>query len=206
MSDFLQDLDLFELNLDPQTLRAIEELLDYTESVIDPSKEPEAIASLYDLKNQIVQLKSQKGKTLSGKIVPNDKQLKHACNTNLVASEKVSGTSSYLLLFYAVECGLKSVWLKRNQRHQKKSKTQDNSLLFKYGHSLDIWVKELKISAKEVGTAPNFHLDRDRSTILDISKAHQVWRYGIKIEAEDEQKLVEWLQHICNWIKENINR
>jgi hypothetical protein len=79
-------------------------------------------------------------------------------------------------------------------------------LLFKYGHSLDIWVKELKISAKEVETAPNFHLDGDRSTILDISKAHQVWRYGIKMEAEDEQKLVEWLQKICNWIKENINR
>ena len=202
MSKSLPNLDLSELNSD--SLKAIAQLLDYTESLIDPSQKPEAIASLYDLKNQIVQLKSQKGKTPSQRIVPNYKQLKHAFNKNLAASEKVSGTSSYLLLFYAVECGLKSVWLKR--RKTRNLKTQDNSLLFKYGHSLDIWVKELRISANEAGTPPNFHLDGDRSTILDISKAHQVWRYGIKIEAKDEQKLVEWLQNICNWIKENINR
>ncbi len=50
MSDFLPNLDLSELSLDPQTLRAIAQLLDYTESVIDPSQKPEAIASLYDLK------------------------------------------------------------------------------------------------------------------------------------------------------------
>jgi hypothetical protein len=206
MSKSLPNLDLSELSLDPQTLKAIEDLLDYTESFINPSQEPEAIASLYDLKNQIIQLKNQKSQTSSQKIVPNYKQLKYAFNTNRSASEKSSDSSSYLLLFYAVECGLKSVWLKRNQRHQKKSKTQDNSLLFKYGHSLDLWVKELKISAKEVGVPPNFHLDGDRSIILDIGKAHQVWRYGIKIKAEDEQKVVEWLQNICNWIKENINR
>ena len=60
MSDFLQDLDLFELNLDLATLKAIEQLLDYTELFINPSQEPEAIAYLYDLKNQIFQLKSQK--------------------------------------------------------------------------------------------------------------------------------------------------
>lgn len=62
MSKSLPNLDLSELNLDPQTLRAIEELLDYTESLIDPTQEAGAIASLYDLKNQIVQLKSQKGR------------------------------------------------------------------------------------------------------------------------------------------------
>ncbi len=204
MSDFLQNLDLSELNLDPPTLKAIAQLLDYTESLIDPSQQPEAIASLYDLKNQIIKLKSQTGKTSSQKMLPNDKQLKHAFNTNRSASEKISGTSSYLLLFYAVECGLKSVWL--NRRKTRKLKTQDNSLLFKYGHSLDLWVKELKIAAKEVGVPPNFHLDGDRSTILKIGKAHQVWRYGVKIKLEDEKKLVEWLQNICNWIKENINR
>jgi hypothetical protein len=206
MSKSLPNLDLSELSLDPQTLKAIEDLLDYTESFINPSQEPEAIASLYDLKNQIIQLKNQKSQTSSQKIVPNYKQLKHAFNQNLAASETISGTPSYLLIFYAVECGLKSIWFKGNQRNQRRSKTQDNSLLFKYGHSLDLWVKELKISAKEVGVLPNFHLDGDRSIILDIGKAHQVWRYGIKIKAEDEQKVVEWLQHICNWIKENINR
>lgn len=206
MSDSPLDLDLFELNLDPQTVKAIAELLDYTESLIDPGQQPEAIASLYQLKNQVVQLKNQKGKTSSRMIIPSEKQLKHAFNTHLNTSKKISGTSSYLLLFYAVECGLKSIWLERKKRYQNKYKNQDNSLLLKYGHTLELWVKELRISAKEVGEAPNFHLDGDRSTILDISKAHQVWRYGIKIEAEDEQKLVEWLQNICNWIKENINR
>ncbi|MEM1168182.1 MAG: hypothetical protein AAGJ08_03605 [Cyanobacteria bacterium P01_H01_bin.35] len=46
MSNPLSNLDLSELKLNSLTLKAIEDLLNYTESLIDPAKTPEAIASL----------------------------------------------------------------------------------------------------------------------------------------------------------------
>lgn len=81
----------------------------------------------------------------------------------------------------------------------------DQTLLSKDGHNLDRWVKELRISASQVSATPDFHLEKGGFS-LNIEKAHQVWRYNIRIKPEDEKFLVEWLNSVCNWIKENINR
>lgn len=130
--------------------------------------------------------------------------LRQAFHAHFKEAQKISGICSYLLLFYAAECGLKSIWLKR-KKLLTTANIPDQALLSKDGHNLDRWIKELKISANQVGATPHFHLTKDGS-ILDITKAHQVWRYGIKIRPEDEKKLVEWLKNICNYIKDNINR
>ncbi|MEM1168181.1 MAG: hypothetical protein AAGJ08_03600 [Cyanobacteria bacterium P01_H01_bin.35] len=130
--------------------------------------------------------------------------LKKAFHAHRKEAKKISGISYYLLLFYTAECGLKSLYLK-GKKLSTTDKIQDQGLLSKDGHNLGRWVKELKIAAKEVGATPNFHLEKSGS-ILDIEKAHQVWRYGVKIKPEDEKKLVEWLENICNYIEENINR
>lgn len=203
MSNPLSNLDFSELKLDLLTLKAIEELLNYTESLIDPAT-PEAIASLHDLKKQIFQLKNQKNKLGSQMIPAGQSDLRQAFHAHRKEAKKISGTCSYLLLFYAAECGLKSIYLRRNNL-SKTDKIQNQALLSKDGHNLDRWIKELKISANQVGATPHFHLANGGSS-LDIQKAHQVWRYGVKIKVEDEKKLVEWLENICNYIKENINR
>ena len=136
-------------------------------------------------------------------IPANQHELKRAFNQHRnAAAEKTSQISSNLLLFYAVECGLKSVWLKRNPKISTTDNIPDKTLV---SHNLDRLAKELRISSKIIGNAPDFHLSRDGSN-LDISKAHEVWRYGVQIKPEDEKKLVEWLEKICNWIEDNINR
>lgn len=130
-------------------------------------------------------------------------ELEKAFYAHIGKSQKIQGScSSYLLLFYAAECGVKSIWLKR----RRLKKTDDIPEKEFYGHDLDKWCKELKIPASQLSSVytqtPHFGLDG--GSRYDIKDAHQVWRYGIKVKAQDEKNLVEWLNNLCNWIKENI--
>ncbi|NEP25067.1 MAG: hypothetical protein F6K49_24695 [Moorea sp. SIO3I6] len=137
-------------------------------------------------------------------------QLKQAFHKHLAAHTSVTGSSSYLLLFYAAECGLKSICLRRNNLRSTKY-FQDP--IKNYGHNLDMWCKELNINAckltfktkTENKSTPSFHLACGGSS-RNIGAAHQAWRYGITIKTEDEEYLIDWLHQLCNWIEENINR
>ncbi|XZN98747.1 MAG: hypothetical protein ACM65K_10950 [Microcoleus sp.] len=201
MPDSLPNLDFSKLNLDRQTLNAIEQLLNYMELLIDPAQKPMDITYLYKLKNDLVQVKGQKTK-LGSKMVPADRSgLRQAFNAHRVASQKTTGISSHLLLFYAAECGMKSVWLKRNNLRTTND-IADSTMLSPDGHNLNRWKKELKISAS-IGNAPAFSLARGGAD-LEVAKAHEAWRYGIQMNADQEKELVEWLEKIYNWIKEVI--
>ena len=128
------------------------------------------------------------------------------------AVQKIETVCSYLLLFYAVECGLKSILL-RWSRSPNTSKL-NNSLL---SHNFAALIKELRLPRSVIGDEvgdtsdsshpklPGFRLDRDSSS-WNISEAHQAWRYGVRIHSEDESNLVEWLNKVCIWVKENHNR
>ena len=113
-------------------------------------------------------------------------------------------TSHYLLLFYAVECGLKSVYLRRRYPSRGTIASISDERL-RASHDLALWIKELRLPAFIAGTNPNFRLERDRSS-WSVDKAHQAWRYGVVIEVQDEQSLVCWLDNIRRWIEENISR
>lgn len=127
-------------------------------------------------------------------------ELRRAFHAHRNAATKTSGIASYLLLFYAAECGLKSIYLDENNLFT--TNRISDSMLSQYGHDLNTWVKQVNTYPKKIEEAPHFHIN-DGSN-LDISKAHQAWRYGVRIKEEDEQKLVKWLENLCNWIKENI--
>ena len=131
-------------------------------------------------------------------------QLQQAFHTHLSASGQTKGISSHLLLFYASECGIKSIWLKTNNL-----KTTDElgarDIISKYGHNLAEWQKELKIPANQVKQTPRFDLAKSGLN-LDISKAHEAWRYNISMKPQDQQALIQWLESLCDWIKENINQ
>ncbi|MEQ9355029.1 hypothetical protein [Coleofasciculus sp. F4-SAH-05] len=129
-------------------------------------------------------------------------ELEQAFQSHLAAVRETNGTASYLLLFYATECGLKRIWLRRKEL-QTTDQIQDQKL--KNGHKLDRWIKELGIPASEVEAAPRFSLERDGSN-LDIGKAHEVWRYGIEVKSEHEENLVNWLESVCDWINREIQQ
>ena len=201
MADSQPNLDFYKLNLDRPTLNAIEQLLNYIELLIDPAQKSEELTYLYKLKNDLVQIKGQKTKLGSKMLAADVRGLKQAFNAHKVASQKTQGISSYLLLFYAAECGMKSVWLKRNKLTTTND-IADSTLLSPDGHNLNRWKKELRISAS-IGNAPAFSLAGGGAD-LEVAKAHQAWRYGIRMNADKEKELVEWLEKIYNWIKEVI--
>jgi len=201
MPDSLPNLDFYKLNLDRPTLNAIEQLLNYIELLIHPEQKSEQLTYLYKLKNDLVQIKGQKTKLGSKMLAADVRGLKQAFNAHKVASQETKGISSYLLLFYAAECGMKSVWLKRNNLRTTND-IADSTLLSPDGHNLNRWKKELRISAS-IGNAPAFSLARGGAD-LEVAKADQAWRYGIRMNADKEKELVEWLEKIYNWIKEVI--
>jgi hypothetical protein len=126
-------------------------------------------------------------------------ELKGAFKKHSAAAGEGS-TSYFLLLFYAVECGFKSIYLRQHRfRTIEQIRRVD---LKKNGHNLALWAKELNMPASVAGTMTDFRLARDSSSRWQIDKAHQAWRYGAAVEPVDEQNLVEWLNHIKKWIWE----
>ncbi len=105
--------------------------------------------------------------------------------------------SKYLLLFYAVECGLKAAYLRSRSFHRI-SQIRDEKL--RKTHDLQLLAKELRLPAALIGDL-SFRLRRDRSRRWLIDKAHEAWRYGVTIDSEDH--LTEQLQRLQQWLKEN---
>jgi hypothetical protein len=138
-----------------------------------------------------------------------DRDLRQAFHKHYSAAQETKEDCSHLLLFYAVECGLKSILLQR-QRLKSTAQIRDPTLL---SHNFSLLIKELRLPPSVVGQIddkslpklPTFHLDKGDS-LLNISEAHQAWRYAVRIRVEDQRRLVEWLKKICIWIKENSNR
>ncbi|MEG4290311.1 hypothetical protein Q5692_17515 [Microcoleus sp. C2C3] len=201
MPDSLANLDFSKLNLDRPTLNAIEQLLKDIELLIHSEQKSEQLNYLYKLQNDLVQIKGQKKKQGSKMVAADVRGLKNAFNAHKAASQQTQGISSYLLLFYAAECGMKCVWLKQNNLRTTND-IADSTLLSPDGHNLNRWKKELRISAS-IGNAPAFSLAFSGAD-LEVAKAHQVWRYGIGMNPAKEQQLVEWLKKIYNWIKKEI--
>lgn len=106
-----------------------------------------------------------------------------------------------LLLFYAVECGLKAVWLKRHSRS-----LFDREDIDKTGHDLRQLLKELKVGA-ELSLPENLQLKpvtRDgaqKPRNGDISILHQAWRYGGSCTAPTDSDCEHQLQQVLTWIQ-----
>jgi hypothetical protein len=111
--------------------------------------------------------------------------------------------AGYLLLFYSVECGLKSVYLRQNHLRTT-AQIQDPELQEK-GHDIARWVKELRLPASILQSGTEFRLARD-GTHYRIEAAHQAWRYGVAMEKGDERALLEYLERIQGWVQEVLQR
>jgi hypothetical protein len=105
-----------------------------------------------------------------------------------------------LLLFYAVECGLKAVWLKRQNRN-----LFDRADIDRTGHDLRQVLKDLKVSSQlslpeslqlEPATQNSAKVPRNG----DISLLHQAWRYGGRCVLPTDQDCEQRLQQVLDWI------
>lgn len=106
-----------------------------------------------------------------------------------------------LLLFYAVECGLKAVWLKRQSRT-----LFEDADIERTGHDLRKIIKELRVGSS-LDLPQGVELESVRQNGADmprkgsISILHQAWRYGGKCKVPDDQNCEQYLQKVLTWIQ-----
>jgi len=125
--------------------------------------------------------------------------LSRAFNIHKISSASLSGPSNFLLLFYAVESGLKYVYLRKNGL---KSTDDLDDPIKEYGHDITLWLSELKIPAHRMFYKKNFRL-RKKIGSNHVRDIHQAWRYGILIHEEDERDIISFLHNLEQWIEEN---
>ncbi len=133
-----------------------------------------------------------------------DQELRRAwrelSETSKPTNPEVRKNPHRLLLFYAIECGLKAVWLKRQNRTVFESTDIGNM-----GHNLHKLLKDLRVS-KDLSLPENLQLEtlkRPQSTPRngDISILHQAWRYGGKCTTPTDEACEEQLEQLLKWIQ-----
>lgn len=124
---------------------------------------------------------------------------------SVVATPPSSGTRQNphrLLLFYAVECGLKAVWLKRQGRTLFEGADVSST-----GHDLQQVLKDLRVGSGlslpvtfqlPAVTHGRVQLTRNSKKFSDL---HQAWRYGGKCEIPSDHDCEQQLQKVLNWIQ-----
>jgi hypothetical protein len=106
-----------------------------------------------------------------------------------------------LLLFYAVECGLKAIWLKRQSRT-----LFDGADIDRTGHDLRQILKDLNVGSG-LSFPANFQLPAVAHGKKQLPRSgkfgdlHQAWRYGGECEAPTDHAFEQQLQKVLDWIQ-----
>ena len=136
-----------------------------------------------------------------------NREIQRAWRTNLEASNvKPRNNAHRLLLFYAVECGLKAIIMKRQGKDRTdlcpnlaESRHNINKLLdcLSAGNSLKL-PKEFLIKTKE-------DLNKgDRK--CKTEEINQMWRYGGTVNSNGDPDLEKQLISISEWIKQELDK
>ncbi|MBS0425011.1 MAG: hypothetical protein JSR71_11460 [Proteobacteria bacterium] len=122
--------------------------------------------------------------------------------------DKSKTNAHRLLLFYAVETGLKAVLLKRSS----KIDSGDFEILFtnsqgkrRSGHDLNNLMDHLKVGAAlklsdNIALLPLKTLTPQTPRTASCSELNQVWRYGAEAQTPNDQLLEAQLIAIHKWI------
>lgn len=97
--------------------------------------------------------------------------------------------SCLLLLFYAVECGLKAVWCKR---HKVEATSRAGSKFESFGHDIAIILDDLRSGMTMTRTMEY------KNGRINFDKFHECWRYGGKII--NDGTIQKDLEKVCLWI------
>ena len=121
-----------------------------------------------------------------------DRELRHAWRSLYQASAQHPRSNPHrLLLLYAIECGLKALWLKRAGRTLFEAKDIGQT-----GHDLRKIISQLRLNLPLPDT---FHLPdvfgARRNPVARRHNApenlHQAWRYGGQLEAPNDDATLE---------------
>ena len=111
--------------------------------------------------------------------------------------------SKGILLFYAAECGLKAIYMSRNNLRMA---SDTNSVAVRaasdFGHHLDELIRQLKISTADVPHTPG-KITMSNGQLLSVGQVHEAWRYGGKISEED--RVLQWLEGALKYAMKELS-
>jgi hypothetical protein len=136
-----------------------------------------------------------------------DREMQRAWRNNLQASQQTQPTNAHrLLLFYAIECGLKAVFMKR------KSVNCTDACQIEFGeiqHNINKLLDVLK-AGTQLQLSNNLKMsdinNGKQQRQIDISQLNQVWRYGGVVTNITDEQLEKSLLKISNWIEQELGR
>jgi hypothetical protein len=103
---------------------------------------------------------------------------------------------AFMLLFYSVECGMKSVLMRR----QGLRDTSQIDERLRRSHDLRDLAKELNLPAA-VQRALRPYGRKHGSGIVAVRDLHAAWRYGAALEANEEVLAVRALRDLSEWCR-----
>lgn len=137
-----------------------------------------------------------------------DREMQKAWRQNLSASCSTTRNNAHrLLLFYAVECGLKAILMKRQKKHRTdlcndipNAQHNINKLLDYLGAGQNIKLPSQLMMEKI--KIDNLNQEERKFTPGEIN---QMWRYGgYSIGADNDEKIEEKLIKIAQWIDREL--
>lgn len=133
---------------------------------------------------------------------PNYRTLRRRAKELLIAAgSEIDADSKALFLFYAVECGLKALYMDLHKLETASAAGYRARSARSFGHRLDDLLAELRIPPSRVSQRPAQLALRTggRLQVLDL---HEAWRYGEKVDAHTD--VVIWLERIATYMKQEL--
>ncbi|WP_435923505.1 hypothetical protein [Paenibacillus sp. DYY-L-2] len=125
------------------------------------------------------------------------------CHSSVYKSATEIRVSHKLLLFYAVECGLKVLLLKKIRKTTTEAFLEHSELKVrmsgKNGHNIKYMLQFLGYSHFSL---PNMECLNEKQA--SPSEYNQVWRYGIQNSQERDNEIEQTLVEIVEWIEGRI--
>ncbi|RLC10593.1 MAG: hypothetical protein DRI57_20150 [Deltaproteobacteria bacterium] len=118
---------------------------------------------------------------------------------HLNQSGRYASPQRKMILFYAVECGLKSLYMKRKCLQRTDQKDSNNKSVSDFSHNLNRLLKKLNLIQHKLPDV--MAVD---SISIPAKSLHEAWRYGKELDAYDERKYEEKLQKIMQIIDREL--
>jgi hypothetical protein len=111
------------------------------------------------------------------------------------------GMTDKMILFYAVECGLKALYMRQNKliRTDRKS-SYNGKAVSDFGHKLNDLLKTIKLNYSIPKITAN-----DSSQIEQLH-LHEAWRYGKSLDEKQEKNCIEILNKVLKEIRNQLGR
>jgi hypothetical protein len=111
---------------------------------------------------------------------------------NVADSANAPSATHRMVLFYAVECGLKAVYMRRNRL------SRTDGTVTGFGHSLSDLLASLRCTYRLPDAVGN-----DGRQIASKS-LHEAWRYGKTLDGQRERSCERSLKKIVLWIDSEL--